>query len=170
MSYDIKDQHRPKTQSPSGLSMGINGSASNSATSTCTETHVADLNADIRHAIATFNGKWKLEILWLLSRRMHRFNELRRELHGVTQHTLTQQLRDLERDGMVRRTTYPEVPPRVEYEITDKARGLTPVFTAIFGWVNRSAEDGGAGTQDGSPHRVSTHVEGAYRPRVRRSD
>jgi len=99
---------------------------------------VEALNAEIRDAIGTFSGKWKLEVLWLLNQRVHRFNELRRELAGVTQHTLTRQLRELEQDGMVRRTIYPEVPPRVEYEITDKARGLTPVFTAIFAWARDS--------------------------------
>lgn len=113
----------------------------NQTVTACTEDRVDELNAEIRQAISTFNGKWKLEVLWLLSRRMHRFNELRRELPGVTQHTLTQQLRELERDGMVRRTVHPEVPPRVEYEITDKARGLRPVFNAIFEWVrDRPAE------------------------------
>lgn len=102
---------------------------------------IESLNSEIRQAIASFNGKWKLEILWLLSRRVHRFNELRRELRDVTQHTLTQQLRELERDGMVHRTMYPEVPPRVEYRITDKARGLHPVFTAIFAWARESHAD-----------------------------
>ena len=96
------------------------------------------LSAEIRTAIGTFNGKWKLEILWLLGQRMHRFNELKRELTGITQHTLTTQLRELERDGMLRRTVFPEVPPRVEYEITDKARGLRSVFGEIFSWVRSS--------------------------------
>jgi len=105
---------------------------------------IESLNVEIRQAIASFNGKWKLEILWLLSRRVHRFNELRRGLGDVTQHTLTQQLRELERDGMVQRTVYPEVPPRVEYRITDKARGLQPVFTAIFAWVRESQQDRGS--------------------------
>lgn len=98
------------------------------------------LNAEIRDAIRTFNGKWKLEILWLLSQRVHRFNELRRSLPGITQHMLTSQLRELEQDGMVVRTVHPEIPPRVEYEITDKAKGLAPVFMAIFAWV-RGGED-----------------------------
>jgi DNA-binding HxlR family transcriptional regulator len=113
----------------------------NQTVTACTEDRVDELNGEIRQAISTFNGKWKLEVLWLLSRRMHRFNELRRELPGVTQHTLTQQLRELERDGMVRRTVHPEVPPRVEYEITDKARGLRPVFNAIFEWVRDRPAD-----------------------------
>lgn len=97
--------------------------------------HVPQLNAQIREAIAVFGGKWKLEILWLLSQRSHRFNELRRAIPGVTQHMLTNQLRELERDGMLGRTVYPEVPPRVEYALTDQARDLAPVFSAIFAWM-----------------------------------
>jgi len=99
-------------------------------------------HAEIRAAFSAFAGKWKLEILWLLSRRLHRFNELKRAIPGVTQHMLTQQLRELEADGMVRRTVYPEIPPRVEYEITEDARRLRPVFEAIFAW---SRQRGAAG-------------------------
>ncbi len=68
-------------------------------------------------------GKWKGEIIWLLSQGKHRFGELRRSIPGVTQHMLTTQLRDLEANGLVRRTVYAEVPPRVEYEITPSASG-----------------------------------------------
>jgi len=95
---------------------------------------VLALNTEIRASISTFSGKWKLEILWLLSQREHRFGDLRRELPEVTAHTLTQRLRELERDGMIRRTEYPETPPRVEYALTDKTRGLEPVFSALFAW------------------------------------
>ncbi|MNV96138.1 putative HTH-type transcriptional regulator YybR [compost metagenome] len=81
---------------------------------------------------------------------MHRFNELRRAIPGVTQHMLTQQLRELENDGMVRRTVYPEIPPRVEYQITEDARRLKPVFEAILMWSHargggeRGVEDAAA--------------------------
>jgi DNA-binding HxlR family transcriptional regulator len=95
---------------------------------------VRALNGEIRESILSFSGKWKLEILWLLSRRMHRFNALRRAIPGITQNMLTAQLRELERDGMVARTVYPEIPPRVEYVITDRAKGLAPVFREIFAW------------------------------------
>src|SRR6266436_8438347 len=77
-------------------------------------------------------GKWKTEILWTLVNRKHRFGELRKAIPGVTQHMLTAQLRELEADGLVRRTIYPQIPPRVEYEITGEARRLQPVFEAIF--------------------------------------
>jgi DNA-binding HxlR family transcriptional regulator len=90
---------------------------------------------ELRSVVALIGGKWKLEILWLLHLRVHRFNELRRAIPDVTQHMLTVQLRELEADGLVRRTVYAEVPPRVEYEITDASRRLRPVFRAIMAWA-----------------------------------
>jgi DNA-binding HxlR family transcriptional regulator len=84
-------------------------------------------------------GKWKLEILFLLGQRLHRFGELRRAIPGITQHRLTTTLRELERDGLINRTVYPEVPPRVEYKMTSKARRLTPVFDAILTWASQCA-------------------------------
>ncbi len=97
---------------------------------------IAAVRDEVRRAVALIGGKWKLEILWLLNQRIHRFNELRRSVPGVTQHMLTAQLRELEKDGLVRRTIYPEIPPRVEYEITDEAQQLRPVFEAILAWAN----------------------------------
>src|ERR1700675_1456017 len=91
----------------------------------------AAVRYEVRRALALIGGKWKLEILWLLNQRLHRFNELRRSIPGVTQHMLTAQLRELEADGFVERTVYAEVPPRVEYRITDEALRLGPVFDAI---------------------------------------
>ena len=80
-------------------------------------------------------GRWKLEILWLLSQGTHRFGELKRGLPGITQHMLTAQLRALEKDGLIKRTIYAEVPPRVEYEITPNARRLRPIFVEIVKWA-----------------------------------
>jgi len=96
---------------------------------------IAATREGVRRAVNLFSGRWKLEILWLLNQRVYRFNELRRAIPGVTQHMLTAQLRELERDGLVRRTVYPEVPPRVEYELTEDARRLEPVFEAILTWA-----------------------------------
>jgi DNA-binding HxlR family transcriptional regulator len=94
----------------------------------------AGLHDEMRRALSILSGKWKLEILWLLNQRIHRFGELRRAVPGITQHMLTAQLRELEKDGLVSRTVFAEVPPRVDYAITDKARGLAPVMDALFGW------------------------------------
>ena len=100
-------------------------------------------------ALRVLAGKWKGEILWQLVQRKHRFGELRQSIPGVTQHMLTTQLRDLEADGLVKRTVYPEVPPRVEYEITPSAKALRPVFDELYRW---SQEHGfPTGTQPKTP-------------------
>lgn len=110
----------------------------NHTTQSCSELeeNINGLHDEIRKSLAIFGGKWKLEILWLLNQRMHRFNELRRAVPGVTQHMLTMQLRELENDGLVRRTVYAEIPPRVEYEITEEAMRLRPVFEAIIEFMH----------------------------------
>lgn len=90
--------------------------------------------AELRKALTLIAGKWKLEILWLLYHRPHRFGELLRTIGGVTQHMLTRQLRELEADGLVTRTVFAEVPPRVEYAMTDAARALEPAIGALLAW------------------------------------
>jgi len=97
------------------------------------------LRVEVRNALEGLTGKWKLEILFLLGLRLHRFGELRRAIPGITQHMLTTTLRELERDGLVSRTVYPEVPPRVEYEMTSRGRRLGPVFDAILKWAGHRA-------------------------------
>lgn len=80
-------------------------------------------------------GKWKLIILQILIfRGMKRFNELRRMIDGVTQTMLTKQLRALEHDGLVERKVFAEVPPRVEYTATARARELEQMFLAMHDW------------------------------------
>jgi len=79
-------------------------------------------------------GKWKGVILFRLSQRMYRFNELNRMVCQITPRSLTKQLRELEADGLVHRKVYAEVPPRVEYTLTDKGRSLTPILTMMKAW------------------------------------
>jgi DNA-binding HxlR family transcriptional regulator len=93
-----------------------------------------NMHEEMRRAFALLSGKWKLEIMWLLNQRVYRFGELRKAIPGITQHMLTAQLRELEADGLVDRTVFAEVPPRVEYEITRKARGLGPTMEALTAW------------------------------------
>ena len=95
-----------------------------------------NMHEEMRRAFALLSGKWKLEIMWLLNQRVYRFGELRKTIPGITQHMLTAQLRELEADGLVSRTIYAEVPPRVEYAITAKARGLGPTMEALTAWWN----------------------------------
>ncbi|RWP45302.1 MAG: transcriptional regulator [Mesorhizobium sp.] len=93
-----------------------------------------NMHEEMRRAFALLSGKWKLEIMWLLNQRVYRFGELRKAIPGITQHMLTAQLRELEADGLVSRTVFAEVPPRVEYAITPKARGLGPTMEALTAW------------------------------------
>ena len=80
-------------------------------------------------------SRWTTPILWQLnSYGRQRFNDLRDLVDGITAKVLTQRLRQLERDGLVSRTMYREIPPRVEYEITDLGRSLAPVFAALVTW------------------------------------
>jgi DNA-binding HxlR family transcriptional regulator len=93
-----------------------------------------NMHEEMRRAFALLSGKWKLEIMWLLNQQIYRFGELRKAIPGITQHMLTAQLRELEADGLVTRTVFAEVPLRVEYEITEKARGLGPTMEALTEW------------------------------------
>lgn len=89
--------------------------------------------------VAAIGGKWKIPVIWLLWLRTRRFGELRRALPGVTQHMLTATLRELEADGLVSRTVYAEVPPRVDYALTESSLALCHVFTAMQAWGERWA-------------------------------
>lgn len=80
-------------------------------------------------------GKWKILILWYVSfYGVQRFGELMRRLEGITQSTLTKQLRELERDGFLHREVFPEVPPRVEYTLTELGRSFVPVLETMMAW------------------------------------
>ncbi|MGV7211961.1 winged helix-turn-helix transcriptional regulator [Bradyrhizobium sp. UFLA05-112] len=92
------------------------------------------LLGDFKRAIHAVGGKWKLEILFALMNGSMRFGALRRSVAGITQHMLTTQLRELERDGLVSRTAFAEKPLRVEYELTDAAYGLLPAFKELLSW------------------------------------
>jgi DNA-binding HxlR family transcriptional regulator len=85
-------------------------------------------------AISLLGSKWKLLILRELFKGMRRFGELSRSVPGISQKMLTQQLRQMEEDGLVSRKIYPEVPPRVEYSLTDIGTSLKPVLDAMHKW------------------------------------
>ena len=85
--------------------------------------------------VDAIGGRWKVPIVWHLFRGTMRFSDLRRALPGLTPKMLTQQLRALERDGVVRRKVYPEVPPKVEYSLTGRGKSLKPVVEAMCRWA-----------------------------------
>lgn len=86
-------------------------------------------------AIMVIGGKWKPKVLFHLSREgVVRFGELRRGIAGITEKMLIQTLKELEKDGLVRRKIYRQVPPRVEYSLTDMGKTFIPVLNEMFEW------------------------------------
>ncbi|WP_068620213.1 winged helix-turn-helix transcriptional regulator [Paenibacillus tuaregi] len=87
------------------------------------------------YTVAVIGGKWKMVILYLLAENQPvRFNDLKRQIGAITYKTLSSQLKELEADGLVRRKEYPQVPPKVEYSLTDKGETLLPVMESLCEW------------------------------------
>jgi DNA-binding HxlR family transcriptional regulator len=90
----------------------------------------------VEEAFGMLEGRWKMLIIFqLFSHPVRRFSELERGIPAVSQKMLIQQLRELERDGIVARKVYPEVPPKVEYRLTDWGRALCPALDALLEWA-----------------------------------
>lgn len=88
----------------------------------------------VAKALAVLGGKWKLPLIKQLTNGTKRYNELFRELDGITQRMLTKQLRELEIDLVVTRKVYPEIPPKVEYSLTEVGHALQPVIIELEKW------------------------------------
>lgn len=84
--------------------------------------------------VALIGSKWKLLIIRNLLARPWRFNELKKDLEGISQKVLTGSLRSMEADGIITRTVYPEVPPRVEYSLTELGKSLKPILDSMRAW------------------------------------
>ncbi len=91
--------------------------------------------------LAIIGGKWKLILLWYLSKQgTMRFGQLRKDMPTITQKMLTRQLRELESDGLVHREVYPQVPPKVEYSLTPLGKSIIPIVEQLCEW-GKSYED-----------------------------
>ncbi|MDD3142213.1 MAG: helix-turn-helix domain-containing protein [Lachnospiraceae bacterium] len=88
----------------------------------------------------SIGGKWKISLLWAL-KETKRFNELQKLFDGITQTMLTKQLRELERDGFVHREVYKQVPPKVEYSLTDMGKDFLPVLYNMNDWGAKHFEE-----------------------------
>jgi len=111
---------RPMTKSPACASSGLYDDKS---------------QCPILHVFKRIGGKWKLPILWhLADRETVRYNELKRSVRGVTNMMLTKCLRELEDYGLVHRRQYNEVPPRVEYSLSERGKKLLPALEALYAW------------------------------------
>ena len=84
--------------------------------------------------VALIGSKWKLLIMRDLLARPWRFNELKKDLEGISQKVLTDSLRSMEADGIITRTVYPEVPPRVEYALSDLGESMRPIIESMAAW------------------------------------
>jgi DNA-binding HxlR family transcriptional regulator len=120
----------------------------------------------VEEALRLIKGRWKLLILFnLFGGRVRRFSELERAIPGVSQKMLTQQLRQLETAGLIRRVIYPEVPPKVEYALTNWGQALCPVLDALLQWLpDRVASSPADGTGARQFDRLLTPASQA-RPR-----
>lgn len=102
---------------------------------------LADVTPDIaatgvEAAFRMLEGRWKMVIIFqLFDRAVLRFSELQRAIPGISEKMLIQQLRDLERDGIVARTVYPQVPPKVEYRLTPWGQAMCPALDALLEWA-----------------------------------
>lgn len=93
-----------------------------------------DPHCPVETTLEIIGGKWKTVILFHLQERTLRFSELKRSIPAITQKMLAQQLRELEQDGILHRKVYPQVPPKVEYRLTDLGISLAPIIEAMRRW------------------------------------
>lgn len=98
----------------------------------------------VTHCLQVIGGKWKPVILFCIENGVNRFGALQRAIPAVTKQMLTQQLRELERDGIITRTVFPEVPPRVEYNLTERGRSILPVIESMRNWGEADMQLAGA--------------------------
>lgn len=105
-----------------------------SCCATSAPSEAATTHCPVEATINLIGGKYKSLILWKLAGQTLRFSELRKEVPKATPKMLTQQLRELENDGLIQREVFPVVPPKVEYSMTDLGRSITPVLEAMYAW------------------------------------
>ena len=96
--------------------------------------HDREYKCGIDVTLAVVGGKWKASILWHLAGTTMRFSDLQRQFSQITRKMLTQQLRELESDGLVHREVYPQVPPKVAYSLTEKGKTIIPILNQMCAW------------------------------------
>lgn len=109
------------------------------STNSINREHIADV-CGMAYAIDILAGRWKLKILYKLETKTLRFGELKKIIPEITDRMLTLHLQELERDGLIRRAVYAEVPPRVEYSLTESAIQLIPIWDQLNVWGHAHRE------------------------------
>ncbi len=106
------------------------------------ETQISD-TCEMYRAMQTINGKWRMVVMYQLSKKdSFRFGELQKGIPDITKSMLSTALKELEENGLVSRTQYNEIPPRVEYSLTEKGKGLFPIFYDIYRWLSEFPPEG----------------------------
>lgn len=108
--------------------------ANTKETSTNNQNKIFITDCNVTYAIQLVGGRWKLPLLFQLQKEKKRYGELKKIIPNITERMLTLQLRELEKDGLVSRRVYAEVPPRVEYELTKIGKELMPVCKVLDKW------------------------------------
>lgn len=121
-------------------------------------------NCPVKLTASIIGGKWKPTLLFHLEGRTRRFCELQRLIPGLTKKMLTQHLRELERDGIVHRKVYAEVPPRVEYSLTRHGESLKPILKLMSAWGNRHRARYGLTTARPQKREAPAHPVGTAAP------
>jgi len=101
------------------------------------------VSCPVETTLAVIGGRWKVLVLQQMLGSVRRFNALHRALPGISHRTLTKQLRELERDGVVARRVFEQVPPKVEYSLTPLGRTLEPILLAMHAWAVNHGKDVG---------------------------
>lgn len=100
-----------------------------------TEIEICTENFPFRYTLSLIGGKWKMLILYIIAdKQTIRYNELQRQIGKITYKTLSLQLKELQEDGLVRRKEYPQIPPKVEYSLSEKGKSLLTVLDAMCYW------------------------------------
>ena len=130
-----------------------------------TKLHRPEACPAVREVLSRVGDKWSVQIIALLGDGTMRFSELRRQIEGISQRMLTLTLRNLERDGLLTRTVYPEVPPRVEYELTKLGATLLEPIQGLAEWAadNRTMIQAARETFDRAKPKTKTAAGAAVR-------
>lgn len=118
---------------------------------------IAEQKCSVIYALEIIGGKWKLPVIWKLSKKpAMRYNELKRSLEGITNIMLTRTLQNLEENGLVLRKEYQQIPPKVEYMLTDNAKELLPALEIIGAWGKKKMQNCGSLDVSRQPEQKSS--------------
>jgi DNA-binding HxlR family transcriptional regulator len=98
-------------------------------------------NNPVELSLDIIGGKWKMPILWRLKERSWRYGELKKNIGKITHKMLAEQLKELEQDGLISRKVYPEVPPKVEYSLTERGLSTIPIIEGLRAWGSNFREN-----------------------------